>query len=91
MAPSKVRYYDRQGLIRGERSGNNYRNFTSSDALDIYHAQMLRSFDMTIQETLEAQKRDLGQIDGWLEGGSTPVGRNETDQTSGDAGVFPIN
>ncbi len=68
MAPSKVRYYDRQGLIRSERSGNNYRNFTSSDALDIYHAQMLRSFDMTIQETLEAQKRDLGQIDGWLEG-----------------------
>ena len=67
MAPSKVRYYDRQGLIRSERSGNNYRNFTSSDALDIYHAQMLRSFDMTIQETLEAQKRDLGQIDGWLE------------------------
>ena len=68
MTPSKVRYYDRQGLIRSERSGNNYRNFTSSDALDIYHAQMLRSFDMTIQESIEAQERNLKQIDDWLSG-----------------------
>ena len=48
---SKVRYYDRMGLIQGERQDNNYRNFTPQDALNIYHAQMLRSFDMSIQES----------------------------------------
>ncbi len=63
---SKVRYYDRMGLIQSGRAKNNYREFTPEDALDIYHAQMLRSFDMSIQETLAARTADLGEIDGWV-------------------------
>lgn len=55
---SKVRYYDRMGLIQGERQDNNYRNFTPQDALNIYHAQMLRSFDMSIQESLNAKMKN---------------------------------
>jgi len=65
---SKVRYYDQQGLIRGSRGENNYRHFTPQDALDIYHAQMLRSFDMSIQESLTAKTSPLSEIDGWVTG-----------------------
>lgn len=65
---SKVRYYDRSGLIQGGRQkANNYRNFTDQDALNIYHAQMLRSFDMSVQEALDAKDQDLSIIDGWVE------------------------
>ena len=63
---SKVRYYDRMGLIQGERQDNNYRNFTAQDALKIYHAQMLRSFDMSIQESLNAENEELEEIDRWV-------------------------
>lgn len=64
---SKVRYYDRAGLIQGERQkGNNYRDFTDQNALNIYHAQMLRSFGMGIQEALDAQRQELAVIDGWV-------------------------
>ena len=63
---SKVRYYDRMGLIQGERQDNNYRNFTPQDALNMYHAQMLRSFDMSIQESLNAKNEELDQIDEWV-------------------------
>lgn len=65
---SKIRYYDRQGLIQGERQNNNYRNFTALDALNIYHAQMLRSFDMSIQESLNAKNKELAEIDQWVGG-----------------------
>ena len=64
---SKVRYYDRSGLIQGGRQkANNYRNFTDQDALNIYHAKMLRSFDMSVQEALDARDQDLSIIDGWV-------------------------
>jgi DNA-binding transcriptional MerR regulator len=65
---SKVRYYDRMGLIKGQRKeGNNYRDFTNKDALHIYHAHMLRSFGMSIQESLDTKEKELSEIDGWLE------------------------
>lgn len=65
---SKVRYYDRMGLIQGQRKeGNNYRDFTDTDALQIYHAHMLRSFGMSIQESLDTKEKELSEIDGWLE------------------------
>ncbi len=65
---SKVRYYDQAGLIRGGRKKeNNYRDFTDQDALSIYHAQMLRSFDMGVREALDAQKQELTSIDGWVD------------------------
>lgn len=64
---SKVRYYDRMGLIQGQRcEENNYREFNALDALTIYHAQMLRSFDMSIQESLFAKQEDLNHIDSWI-------------------------
>lgn len=66
---SKVRYYDRSGLIQGGRQKeNNYRDLTDQDALNIYHAQMLRSFGMGVQEALDAQSQDLTVIDGWVGG-----------------------
>ena len=65
---SKVRYYDRAGMICGDRiKENNYRDFTALDALHIYHAQMLRSFDMSVQEVITAQTKELTQIDNWVD------------------------
>lgn len=65
---SKVRYYDRAGLIRGGRQKeNNYRDLIDQDALNIYHAQMLRSFGMGVREALDAQSQELAVIDGWVE------------------------
>lgn len=65
---SKVRYYDRIGLIQGDRcEENNYRDFSDLDALNIYHAQMLRSFDMSVQESLAAKNKGLNQISHWVE------------------------
>lgn len=66
IAGSKIRYYDRMGLIQGKRCENNYRDFDENDALSIYHAQMLRSFDMSVQESLEAKDKELQEIDGWV-------------------------
>ncbi len=66
---SKVRYYDRSGLVRGGRKKeNNYRDFTREDALNIYHANMLRSFDMGVRQALDAQRQELADIDEWVEG-----------------------
>ena len=42
---SKIRYYDRKGLISSDRKENNYRDYDMTDALNLYHAQMLRSFE----------------------------------------------
>ena len=66
---SKVRYYDRSGLIQGGRQKkNNYRDFTDQDALNRYRANMLRSFDRGGQETLAAQGQELPAIDAWVGG-----------------------
>ncbi len=65
-SPSKVRYYDRIGLIRGDRcQGNNYREFDQYDALDIYHTQMLRSLDMSVEQTFLGKEMQLAQINEW--------------------------
>lgn len=67
LSDSKVRYYDQSGLIRGGRQKeNNYRDFSRQDALNIYHAQMLRSFGMGMQEALEAKDQALPVIDDWV-------------------------
>lgn len=66
---SSIRYYDRKGLIQsGRQKENNYRSFTEQDALAIYHAKMLRSFDMSVQEALAAKDQELSTIDGWVTG-----------------------
>lgn len=67
--PSKVRYYDRFGMYQGGRCmENNYREFTREDALDVYNAQLLRSFDMSMKESVQTiQEYGLGQIEGWLD------------------------
>lgn len=66
---SKVRYYDRSGLIQGGRQKeNNYRDLAREDALNIYHANMLRSFGMGVQDALAAQGQELTVIDGWVGG-----------------------
>lgn len=65
---SKVRYYDRAGLIQGGRQKeNNYRDLAQADALSIYHANMLRSFGMGVQEALAAHGQELPTIDSWVE------------------------
>lgn len=67
--PSKVRYYNRSGMYESNRrSENNYRDFTEQDALDVYNAQLLRSFDMSMKESVQAiQEYGLEQICGWLD------------------------
>ena len=67
---TKVRYYDRIGLISGARdTDNNYREFNEMDALHIYNAQMLRSFDMSIQESADAEQNyGLNDLSSWLNG-----------------------
>lgn len=61
--PSKIRFYDRENIIQsGRKETNNYRSFSDSDALNIYNAQMLRSFDFGLQDVLAAQNEDLNQI-----------------------------
>ncbi|MCI8567411.1 MAG: MerR family transcriptional regulator [Lachnospiraceae bacterium] len=69
IAPSKVRYYDRFGMYQGGRcTENNYREFTREDALDVYNAQLLRSFDMSMKESVQTIREfSLGQIAGWLD------------------------
>mgnify|MGYP000846450974 CR=1 FL=1 len=49
---SKVRYYDKIGLLDVERNSNNkYRNFSDLDALKIMHIETLRSFSFNIEQT----------------------------------------
>ncbi|MCR5606287.1 MAG: MerR family transcriptional regulator [Treponema sp.] len=51
ISTSKIRFYDRLKIIEGNREAdNNYRNFSNIDALNIYNAQMLRSFNFSIYE-----------------------------------------
>lgn len=67
IAASKIRYYDRLGLIEGERQDNNYRDFTKEDALQVYHTQMLRSYGIGIEECSQAKHGSIETIDGVLE------------------------
>ena len=61
---SSIRYYDRMGLIQsGRQKENNYRHFTEQDALAIYHARMLRSFDMSVQEAEEKLEMKLVPVE----------------------------
>ncbi|WP_319476752.1 MerR family transcriptional regulator [Marispirochaeta aestuarii] len=63
MPCSKIRFYDRSRIIEGAREvENNYRSFTNSDALNIYNAQMLRSFDFSIPDVMHAKGEELLQI-----------------------------
>lgn len=59
---SRIRYYDRLGLIHGERSNNNYRDFTETDVLPFYHSQVLRSYGMGIDELQDKQYGDIEEL-----------------------------
>ncbi len=67
--PSKVRFYDRSGVISGGRSKeNNYREYKPVDALNIYNALMFRSFDMSISETAKINSDcRLENVNSWLD------------------------
>jgi len=55
--PSKIRFYDRSNIIDGDREiFNNYRTFCDTDVLSIYNAQMLKSFDFSLSDVVEAKK-----------------------------------
>ena len=65
---SKIRYYDRYGVISGRRlEGNNYREYDTKDALDIYNALMFRSFDMSVSQAagINGECR-LKDVNDWL-------------------------
>lgn len=47
---TKLRYYARTGITQPERHENNYRDFDVNEALDIYNALMLRSYDMNVED-----------------------------------------
>ena len=60
---TKIRFYDRSKLIEGSREQkNNYRTFCELDALSIFNAQMLRSFDFSLQEVHQAKEEKIEQI-----------------------------
>ena len=65
---SKLRYYDRNGIISGKRlEENNYREYDKKDALDIYNALMFRSFDMTVSQAAKSNSGcRLGDVNAWL-------------------------
>lgn len=65
---SKIRYYDRNGVISGKRQeNNNYREYDIKDAFDIYNALMFRSFDMSVSQAAEINSDcRLGDINDWL-------------------------
>lgn len=67
---SKIRYYDRNGVISGKRTGeNNYREYDIKDALDIYNALMFRSFDMSVSQAAEINcDCRLEDVNNWLSG-----------------------
>lgn len=65
---SKIRYYDSVGLLEGKRDGeNNYRNLSFQNGVDIYHSQMLRSFGMSIEESVSAKNKSIDEISVWVE------------------------
>ena len=65
---SKIRYYDRYGVISGRRlEGNNYREYDTKDALDIYNALMFRSFDMSVSQAVGINGEcRLKDVNDWL-------------------------
>lgn len=67
---SKIRYYDRSGVISGKRrEENNYREYDMADALNIYNALMLRSFDMSVSQAARANGScHLKDVNDWLDG-----------------------
>lgn len=67
LASSKIRYYERNGIVLSKRfSHNNYRDFKDDDALNFYNVLMLRSFGMSINETSFYQRDKLLEVDSWL-------------------------
>lgn len=63
---SKVRYYDKIGILNGKRDDNNYRYYDGIDALELYNALMLRSFDMPIELVQDYSYHQLDKIDSFV-------------------------
>lgn len=64
---SKLRYYDRLGLIEGNRKDNNYRDFTKEDVLSVYHTQLLRSYGMGLDELRIQKDADIEGVGQFLQ------------------------
>lgn len=64
---SKVRYYDKIGILNGKRDDNNYREYDGVDALELYNALMLRSFDMPIELVQDQSYHQLDVIDHFVD------------------------
>ena len=63
---STIRYYDRQGITRSDRNEvNNYRDFDGVDALDIYNALLLRSFDVKLEKIVDSDF-ELEDVDKYM-------------------------
>lgn len=64
---SKLRYYDRLGLIEGNRKDNNYRDFTKEDVLSVYHTQLLRSYGIGLDELRVQKDTDIEGVGVFLQ------------------------
>ena len=53
MPASKIRFYERRGLFRGEREENGYRVFTPEDAFRSNAFRVLLQYGFTIDEAIE--------------------------------------
>ena len=68
ISASKIRYYDRVGIISGKRNKeNNYREYGVHDVLTIYDALMYRGFDMSMEELLHTNNSDIDSMNQWLD------------------------
>ena len=65
---TKIRYYDKIGLIHGKRNeANNYRELSNNDALNIYHSLMLRSFGMSVDQCKASKACNLDDLNDWTD------------------------
>lgn len=64
---SKIRYYDRLGLIKGSRKENNYRDFENEDVLEVYQTQLLRSYGIGLDELRVQKNADIEGVGEFLE------------------------
>ena len=66
---TKLRYYARFGVTEPERAENNYREFKKDEAIKIYNALMMRSFDMKIEDIVDLHNTEKSvDVDSWVFG-----------------------
>ena len=64
---SNIRFYEREGLLRPKREGNNYRDYSDEDVECLRKILVLRKLGFSVEEILAMQKGELSLPDAALE------------------------